>query len=550
MKKQVVLIVFFLIFIKLSLNAATDKYRLMFNSNPSTEITIAWNQISGTGQTVYYGTIDYDTNWSSYPNSITPYRSIDYMGMSNQFVKLTSLTPNTVYYFVINDSDGTSERFWFTTIPQDNGERLSFIAGGDSRTGIEYRQNSNRMVAKLRPHAVFFGGDLIGTPGGDTDTVAEWLDDWQLTITSDNQIIPIVHSFGNHESNGTGGEDFIRNLFDTSIDTYYNVIFGGDLFSFYVLNSEFLPGHSEPNPTKRIEQKNWLTNSLSTDNSIWKSALYHTPIVPHYSEKLDENNAFDDWANAFYNYGVRLVIENDAHVVKMTEEVKPAMTTASGNADNWFVMSNIEQGKGITFIGEGTWGTKRIADDSHPFTTAMASFYSFNLIFVDQCSIEIRTLDTQSPNTITERTENTRFDLSSDVDAVIWKPSALPSGVKIIVKCDDDNDGVMNDTDTCPDTPSGETVDANGCSDSQLLGVDDEKLDNSIKFYPNPVSNVLTIDSKIPLTRVEIYSVLGRKVKEVNSCFESIPTNNLSNGVYVVKMFSENGLKTKKLIKK
>jgi uncharacterized repeat protein (TIGR02543 family) len=33
---------------------------------------------------------------------------------------------------------------------------------------------------------------------------------------------------------------------------------------------------------------------------------------------------------------------------------------------------------------------------------------------------------------------------------------------------DDDQDGAMNDVDNCPDTPLGESVDANGCSDSQL----------------------------------------------------------------------------------
>jgi len=32
---------------------------------------------------------------------------------------------------------------------------------------------------------------------------------------------------------------------------------------------------------------------------------------------------------------------------------------------------------------------------------------------------------------------------------------------------DTDSDGVTDDIDTCPDTPNGETVDANGCSDSQ-----------------------------------------------------------------------------------
>jgi hypothetical protein len=82
------------------------------------------------------------------------------------------------------------------------------------------------------------------------------------------------------------------------------------------------------------------------------------------------------------------------------------------------------------------------------------------------------------------------------------------------------------------------------------LGIDDELLAQGISLYPNPVSDILTIDSEIPLTKVEIYSVLGRKVKEVDSDFKSIPTSNLSNGVYVVRIFSETGLVTKKLIKK
>jgi len=38
---------------------------------------------------------------------------------------------------------------------------------------------------------------------------------------------------------------------------------------------------------------------------------------------------------------------------------------------------------------------------------------------------------------------------------------------------DDDGDGVMNDTDQCPDTPSGETVNSEGCSESQLDDDDD-----------------------------------------------------------------------------
>ena len=420
--------------------ATTDKYRLMYNNNPSTEITIAWNQITGIDQTVYYGTSDHGTNWSSYPNSKIPDHSVNYLNMSNQFVKLTDLTPETKYYFVIKDSEGTSERFWFRTISDNNNKRLSIISGGDSRYSESidrvYRQNSNKMVAKLRPHAVLFGGDLIASPGREPDTMSKWLDDWQLSITSDNQIIPVVHSYGNHESDNPEGDlNTLKRLFDTPEDNYYNVKFGKDLFSFYVLNGELLPNTNEDDNTKRIAQRNWLENELATDNSIWKSAGYHRPISPHNSGKIPSKASFDDWVNYFYNHGVRLIAESDAHLVKLTQELKPTSSTAIGDdPENWFETKGIDQDKGITFIGGGSWGIIREADESYSYTLGKDSFHAFNFLFIDRCSIEIRTLNTQTPGIITERTEETRFNLGDDIDAVLWKPEGLPSGVKTIYK--------------------------------------------------------------------------------------------------------------------
>ena len=86
--------------------------------------------------------------------------------------------------------------------------------------------------------------------------------------------------------------------------------------------------------------------------------------------------------------------------------------------------------------------------------------------------------------------------------------------------------------------------------DCAALGLNDELLAKSITLYPNPVSEILIIDSTIPLTRVEIFSLLGQKVKDINSHFNSINVSNLSKGVYIVKLQSENGFTTKKIIKK
>ncbi len=86
--------------------------------------------------------------------------------------------------------------------------------------------------------------------------------------------------------------------------------------------------------------------------------------------------------------------------------------------------------------------------------------------------------------------------------------------------------------------------------DCAALGIEDILLGKSVTMYPNPVTDILTINSEIALTKVEIYSTLGMKVKEISTGFNSIPTNDLSVGIYLIKIESELGFIVKKLIKK
>jgi PKD repeat protein len=407
--------------------ANTQRYRLMFNDDPASSITIGWEQISGINQKIYFGTTDQDTLWQNYTDSIAPYRSTTYMGMNNQFAKLSGLTPNTAYYFVIKDSEGVSSRFWFKTCPNNNTEPLSFISGGDSRSGYTQRIAANKMVAKIRPHAVLFGGDLTNTPG-DIST-QDWLDHWQLTTTSDGQMIPTVHSFGNHEALGTGGANYIRDLFDTPLGTYYKVTFGGDLFSVYTMNGEVMPGHTIVDATIRQDQVTWLTNTIPGDTAIWKSAQYHRPMMPHNSTKQDGLEEFEDWAELFYDNGVRLVMESDAHVVKVSEECRPTPGVINTpTSTNWFATDNIPANKGLNFIGEGSWGTLRNDDKTHPTTKVSGSLYQFNWIIVTPCQIIVRTVDTQNPNSVEERKAGDKFGVSDSLKSMIWNPTESDNG--------------------------------------------------------------------------------------------------------------------------
>lgn len=384
--------------------SSNTRYRIMFREDPSTSMVIGWDQTSGSNPVVHYDVVDHGTNTSAYAFSKTVDRSSSYKGMTNTFARLTGLTPNTAYFFVIEDSQGISQRFWFKTCPNSANERLSFVAGGDSRNNATPRRNANKLVAKLRPHAVFFGGDM--TNGDSNSEWLEWMDDWQLTIGSDGRMIPIVAARGNHE----GSNNSIYNLFDVpSTDVYYALTFGGNLIRSYTLNSEIsISGN----------QTTWLTSDLAANpNVVWKMAQYHKPMRPHVSSKSEGNSQYSSWATPFYNNNVKLVIECDAHTVKTTWPVVP--TTGSGN-DEGFIR---DDANGTVYAGEGCWGAPlRSNNDSKSWTRASGQFNQFKWIFVDNNKIEMRTIKVDNADQVGTVNDSDIFTAPSNLD--VWNPSS------------------------------------------------------------------------------------------------------------------------------
>ena len=400
--KKLHLLLLIVVLFGLQLQASNDKYRLTLRGNPATSIVIGWNQTSGNNARVYYGTTDYGTNYTSYPNSKAPSRSVYYKGMNNNFTRLTGLQPNTAYYFVVRDSQGTSRRFWFKTAPADKS-RLSFIAGGDSRNNRTPRRNANLLVSKLKPHAVLFGGDMT-----DDDTNSQWqtwFNDWQLTIARDGRMFPIIAARGNHEDSNNS----IYNLFDTpSSSVYYAITFGNNLIRTYTLNTEIsISGN----------QTTWLRNDLSTNSSTtWKIAQYHKPMRPHVRYKSEGNSQYNNWARVFYDNKVQMVVECDAHTVKTTWPVRPS--TRSGS-DEGFIRDNTN---GTVYVGEGCWGAPlRSNSDSKNWTRNSGSFNQFKWIFVDENKIETRTIQVDNASSVGEVSNTNVFRAPANLD--IWNPS-------------------------------------------------------------------------------------------------------------------------------
>jgi hypothetical protein len=95
------------------------------------------------------------------------------------------------------------------------------------------------------------------------------------------------------------------------------------------------------------------------------------------------------------------------------------------------------------------------------------------------------------------------------------------------------------------------------CTDMFLLNLDDFTVtvgtgveEHGLKtvIYPNPANNVLNINSTSNINRVEVYNMMGQMVGmyEANDVNTQINTSNFANGVYMVKINTENGTSTKK----
>jgi hypothetical protein len=89
-------------------------------------------------------------------------------------------------------------------------------------------------------------------------------------------------------------------------------------------------------------------------------------------------------------------------------------------------------------------------------------------------------------------------------------------------------------------------------SNCSSLSTIDITLAKNLRLFPNPSSTRFSIynSSQIELNKVEIYSLLGKKLKEYNSNTTIYNIEDLSSGLYLVKIYSKKGMSTlKKLIK-
>ncbi len=71
---------------------------------------------------------------------------------------------------------------------------------------------------------------------------------------------------------------------------------------------------------------------------------------------------------------------------------------------------------------------------------------------------------------------------------------------------------------------------------------------SDLDVSPNPTSGIVTISLDAAIDKIEVYSILGTKMRTLSKS-KTIDLSEFQNGIYLLKIFAENTILTKKIIK-
>jgi len=83
---------------------------------------------------------------------------------------------------------------------------------------------------------------------------------------------------------------------------------------------------------------------------------------------------------------------------------------------------------------------------------------------------------------------------------------------------------------------------------SNVTGI--SEIESDLTIYPNPATDNMTISTSENVQRVEIFNMQGQLVKAESGNVTSISVKDLANGMYTLKLTTDNGTSMHKIIKK
>jgi len=86
---------------------------------------------------------------------------------------------------------------------------------------------------------------------------------------------------------------------------------------------------------------------------------------------------------------------------------------------------------------------------------------------------------------------------------------------------------------------------------TSALSVQEIELSQSLRVYPNPVTNSLTIQAQMTIKEIVVFNLLGQQMSGLttNANRVSIDMSNYPTGIYFAKVTTDQGTETMRVMK-
>lgn len=502
--------------------------------------------------------------------------------MANIFVAFSQITPSEIEW---ENTIGGSDYDFINSIQQttDGG----YIVQGDSSSNIsgDKTEDSNGLddfwVLKLDANGEIQWQNTIGGNNWEWWGNIQQINDGGYILCGESS----SDISGDKTENSKGGSDYWVIKLDTNgMIQWQNTIGGSGIERWPTIQQTndggfIIGGTSDSNISgDKTEDSNgemdyWVlkldANGLiqwqntiggSDDDKLFLSPVKQTSdggyIVGGYSKS---NISGDKTENCIGNY--------DYWVIKLDTNGDIAWQNTIGGNDDDFLHSIQQTNDGGYILGgysiSGISGDKTQNSDDNDFWVVkldVNGFISWENTIVHSGSQGICKIKQTSDGhyILGGRTWFDQYDYwvirLTDTGSIIWQERIFGYGWDEFVDMELTNDGGYILAGWSDSNIGGDkTENSNGYGDywvvklgPDVIGISENPILQEIRIYPNPATKVLNIETSYDI-EVKISNVLGKTV--LSSKEKQININNLPQGVYVVKIETDKGTITKKVIK-
>ena len=304
---------------------------------------------------------------------------------------------------------------------------------------------------------------------------------------------------------------------------------------------------------------NWTAIPGVTSYDISIGAVGHTPTAT-YNSTTNSFTTTGLTANSRYQYFVRnscgsqwigpfsfFTANNLPYAYGFDNALGYAVDGWSGSWSTGTVAANAQAGTQYLFSNSSTTAATNRSLYSRPINLqageqVTVSFYHREQSTTYNRSLKLEVFPDANPTAITSLFSNTALKLTTYTQATGSVYTAPTSGTYYFKL-----------TDFSAITAAAQSMRVDSFNMTSVLGVD-QFLSEKFALYPNPSKDVINVMNSInaSITNLEITDLNGRIVKNVKLDGVSetqISVSDLSTGIYMMKIVSDKGTTTKKVIK-